>query len=439
MAAGSGPILVLSRAKVGQKMASPGIRAYQLAGALARALPESEITLAVPGAVGEVSPPEPNVRMQDWRSNGDALALAKAHDVSIARNFPPQFVRLLGKRRFALDAFTPLYVEWMELSRRMIEPRWRRTWMAGNRWYLNFQLTLADFLFCADDRQRDMWIGMLMALALVPPDTYENDPSLRRIIDVVPYGVPSTPMDPRGPVMKGVVPGIAPTDRILLWNGGITDWNDPFTLLHAMDRIAARRPEVKLVFMGVDHPDYVFGPNSGVTLRAITMAKEMGLYGRYVFFLEGWVPYERIDDYLAEADASVCLGYETVESRFAFRTRYVDLFRARVPLLCTQGDVLAERVGRDPLGVTVPERNVDAVCAGLERMLDDADFMVQCRMRLGAIATELSWDTAVAPLVKFCQEREPVTMPAGRRTVQAYARGGMYLAMKKIRPTEPLA
>src|SRR3970040_28492 len=104
------------------------------------------------------------------------------------------------------------------------------------------------------------------------------------------------------------------------------------------------------------------------------MAKELGLYGRNVHFLEGWVPYERIDDYLAEADASVCLGYENLESRFAFRTRYVDLFRARVPLLCPRGDVLADRVESDPLGITVPERDVEAVVAGIERLLGDGEF-----------------------------------------------------------------
>jgi hypothetical protein len=183
-------------------MASPGIRAYQIAGALGRALPEAEITLAIPDDRGEVAVPAANVRIQVWASNAEAAALAREHDIAIARNFPPIFARLLGQTRFALDAFTPLYVEWMELSKRDIEPKWRRTWMAGNRWYINLQLTLADFIFCADERQRDMWIGMLMALALVPPDVYERDPSLRRMIDIVPYGVSSRPLDARGPVMK---------------------------------------------------------------------------------------------------------------------------------------------------------------------------------------------------------------------------------------------
>ena len=424
--------LVLSRAAVGPRMASPGIRAYQIAAALGRALPDQEFTLAVPGDRGEVPPLSANVRLEHWDTNDDAVALARAHDTIIARNFPPQYTRLLGEKRFALDAFTPLYVEWMELSKRDIEPKWRRTWMAGNRWYINLQLTLSDFVFCADERQRDMWMGMLMALALVPPDMYERDPSLRKFIDVVPYGVPSRPLDPQGPVMRGVVPGIEPGDKILLWNGGITEWNDPVTLLHAMDRIRDRRPDVKVVFMGVNHPDYAFGPSAGVTKKAIETARELGLDGRSVFFLEGWVPYERIDDYLAEADASVCLGYENVESRFAFRTRYVDLFRARVPLLCTQGDVLADRVAEDPLGITVPERDVDGVVAGIDRLLDDAEFVATCKEHLGVIAKQLSWDVAVEPLVEFCRSGETWAMPAHRRRLESYARAGMYLAMKKI-------
>lgn len=425
-------ILVLSRAAVGPKMASPGIRAYQLAGALGRAIPEAEVTLAIPGDRGEVTLPAPNVRIQPWESNGHATFLAANHDVAVSRNFPPQFVRLMGKTLLALDAFTPLYVEWMELSRRDFPPNLRRTWMASNRWYLNLQLTLADFMFCADERQRDMWIGMLMALALVPPDMYERDPSLRKFIDIVPYGVSQRPLDPRGPVLRGVVPGIEPGDRILLWNGGITEWNDATTLLHAMDRLAARRPEVKLVFMGVNHPDYAFGPEAGVTKRAIDLARELGLENRNVFVLSGWVPYERIDDYLAEADASVCLGYENIESRFAFRTRYVDLFRARVPLLCTRGDVLAERVEDDPLGITVPERDVDAVVAGIERLLDDTSFAARCRENLARIAGELAWDVAVEPLAEFCRAGESWAMPPHRRRFDAFTRGAWYLGLKTI-------
>lgn len=429
---------MLSRAVVGPKMASPGVRAYQIAGALGRLLPEAEVTLAIPGDHGPVAPPAANVRIEPYRSNAEAGALARSHDVLIARNFPPSFARLLEEKRFALDAFTPLYVEWMELSKRDIQPRWRRTWMSGNRWYLNMQLTLADFIFCADERQRDMWTGMLMALALVPPDVYERDPSLRRLIDVVPYGVPGHPLAPRGPALRGVVPGIGEGDRILLWNGGITEWSDPATLIRAVGQLAEARPDLKLVFMGVNHPDYAFGPGIGVTRQAMALARELGLERRNVFFLEGWVPYEEIDGYLAEADASVCLGYENLESRFAFRTRYVDVFRARLPLLCTRGDVLAERVADGEMGITVPERDVAAVAAGITRLLDDHEFAGRCRENQARIAAELSWDEAVRPLAEFCRSGDSWAMPAARRRLHAYGRGAMYLAMKTLCQSPPV-
>lgn len=425
-------ILMLSRATVGPTMASPGIRAYQLAGALGRLLPDAEITLAIPPGHGTVAAPAENVHFATWKRNSEAVNLGRAHDITISRNLPPEFVRLLGSRRFAIDAFTPFYTEWMEISQRDLEPKWRRLWMASNRWYINFQLTMADYLFCADERQRDMWIGMLMALALVPPDVYERDPSLRKLIDVVPYGVSSRPLDARGPVMKGVIPGIAATDKVLLWNGAVAEWNDPLTLVKAMDRLAATRPEVKLVFMGVDHPEYVFGPAAGVMRDLLELTRELGLENRNVFFQSGWVPYERIDDYLAEADASVCLGWENIESRFAFRTRYVDVFRARLPLLCTQGDVLAERVAKDPLGITVPELDVDAVVDGIERLLDDADFAAECRRNLGGIAGELAWDLAAEPLARFCASDDSYAMPANRRRAEAFTRAGMYFVQKKL-------
>jgi glycosyltransferase involved in cell wall biosynthesis len=428
--------LIISRAAVGSRMASPGIRAYQLAGALGRALPGKEITLAIPGSDDGIPAPAPNVRMQQWASNGDALKLAREHPTTISRNFQPHLLRLLGKRRFALDAYTPFYVEWMELSKNGM--RGRRSWMSSNRWYLNLQLSMADYMFCADERQRDMWIGMLMALALVPPDMYERDPSLRSFIDVVPYGVSPAPLVHTRPVLRGVVEGIGEHDRILIWNGSITDWNDPFTLLEVMEHFATRRPEIKLVFLGVEHPDKVFDHTRGATQRAIELARERGLEGRNVFVLHGWRPYEEIDNYLAESDMAVCLGYEDIESRFAFRTRYVDVLRARLPLLCTRGDVLAERAAAEPFGIAVAERDLNGVIAGIERILDDAAFAETCRERAAAVGAELSWDEVVKPLVRFCESGESAAMPAARRVKQAWGRAGAYFALRELALVSPV-
>ncbi len=430
-------ILVISRAAVGPRMASPGIRAYQIAGALARTLPEARVTLARPAGQDPVAPPEPTVRIVDYRSNGELVRLARQHDVAIARNFPPHFIALMGKTLLAFDGYTPLLIEWLELAERDIGRRWRRVWSASNRWYVNLQLTMADYIFCADERQRDHWIGMLVALALLPSQVYERDPSVRSLVGVVPYGVPAKPLSPNGPAMRGVVPGIGPNDRILLWHGTVGEWNDPLTAIEAVHRLGRKRSDLRLVFMGVDHPDYVFGPNAGKLRAAIARTRELGIEGKSVFFLPGWVPYDEIDSYLAEADAGICLGYETVESRFAFRTRYVDAFRARLPLVCTRGDVLAERVERDPLGVAVPERDVEAAMAAIERVLDDADFAAECRRNLAAIAEELSWDRVVAPLAEFCVRGQSNAAPLAKRRRDAILRAAVYYVLKKANRNGP--
>jgi glycosyltransferase involved in cell wall biosynthesis len=276
-----------------------------------------------------------------------------------------------------------------------------------------------------------------VALALLPSEVYERDPSVRSLVGVVPFGVPAKPLAPNGPAMRGVVPGIGAQDRILLWHGTVTDWNDPVTAIEAVYRLGKRRSDLRLVFMGVDHPDYAFGPNAGKLREAIARARELGVEGRSVFFLPGWVPYDAIDSYLAEADAGICLGYETVESRFAFRTRYVDAFRARLPLVCTRGDVLAERVERDPLGVAVPERDVEAVMAAIERVLDDADFVAECRRNLAAIAEELSWDRVIAPLAEFCARGRTNAAPLGKRRRDAVVRAGVYYLLKKLNRSAP--
>jgi hypothetical protein len=100
--------------------------------------------------------------------------------------------------------------------------------------------------------------------------------------------------------------------------------------------------------------------------------------------------------------------------------------------------VLADRAQGAPLGITVPEKNVEAVIAGINRLLDDREFVAECKRNAAIVAAELSWDNAVEPLVRFCREGESWAMPAHRRRLQAYSRAGMYFAMKKICQSPPL-
>jgi glycosyltransferase involved in cell wall biosynthesis len=239
---------------------------------------------------------------------------------------------------------------------------------------LNAQIDQGDFFICASEVQRDFWIGALHSRGRINPRTYAADPTLRRLIDVVPFGLPDDDFDRTAaalpPVLKGVRPGIGATDTVLLWGGSLLDWQDPVTLIEAVAALAPRRPDVKLVFMGTKHPNPLVKP-----MRAVAASREraeaLGVLDRHVFFND-WVPYAERARYLAEADLGVSTHREHLETHFAFRTRMLDYVWARLPIVCTEGDIFARLVRSEGLGAAVPPGDVAALRDALRRVIADA-------------------------------------------------------------------
>lgn len=410
-------ILVLSKAPVGAMMSSPGIRALNIARVLARTLPETEVVLAVPGGSDLI--PDAPFRVQGY--TGRSLPrLALGFDIVISQGFPPTMLPAFFGRRFVMDFFTNFLIEGLEYRKEHVTPAVRRAWLNTQRAYLNLQLTLSDFVICANDRQRDAWLGMMSSLGLITGQVYDRDNTLDALVGVAAYGVrpdaapslagtehdhhpPSTAEDRTiGPVLKGVFPGIGPHDTVILWNGGILKWYDPLTLIRAVARIVPRRPEVKLLFLGTKYPVSGFDPGSTID-EAIGLARRLGLLGTHILFNDGWLPYDESGRYMLEADIGVSTYYDNLEAHFSYRTRMIDFLWAETPLVCTRGDVIAEMVQRRGLGVAVPERDVDALEAALTRLLEDRTFYRACKQNLSAIKDELRWERTLAPLVEFCR------------------------------------
>jgi hypothetical protein len=78
------------------------------------------------------------------------------------------------------------------------------------------------------------------------------------------------------------------------------------------------------------------------------------MLGSGVIFNDTWVPYEHRDGWLMAADCALSTHLEHLETRFSSRTRLLDCFWARLPIVCTGGDELADRVERENLGAVVP-------------------------------------------------------------------------------------
>jgi glycosyltransferase involved in cell wall biosynthesis len=242
----------------------------------------------------------------------------------------------------------------------------------------------------------------LAAIGRINPVIYDEDETLDQLIRVVPFGVSdSTALHTRS-VLRNVVPGITDESKIILWGGGVYNWFDPISLLHAVDRLRQRLPEVRLYFLGMKHPN-PHVPEMRMAVRTRALADELGLTDTHVFFNDGWVEYEDRQNYLLEADLGVSTHLDHVETEFSFRTRILDYLWARLPVVATGGDSFAELIDDRGLGATVPAEDVDALEAALFSLLSDPARIAACRKAAAELADDYRWSKVLQPLVEFCR------------------------------------
>ncbi|MCL5951097.1 MAG: glycosyltransferase family 4 protein [Chloroflexi bacterium] len=403
---GKAHILLISQDVVGAEMAGPGIRYYHLARTLGREFP---VLLALPGDCARDLPTVDfhtvSYRPGDWHS------LSAQVDGARAVIFPSDIASDLPQLAesgvpLVVDGYDPMLAEWLPLVHDQGLSEQESRWFARMR-LLNFQYLMGDFFICASERQRDWWLGLLEANGRINPYTYGEDASLRRLIDVVPYGLPETPPQPSRPVIKGIWPGISATDRVILWGGGLWSWLDPLTAIRAMERVWERRPDARLVFPGTRRPNPALVGIATHEQAARDLALQLGLLDKAVFF-GGWVPYTEWPNVLLESDVALTLHYEsTLETRLAFRSRILEYIWAGLPIVTTRGDATSEVVAQNEIGTLVESQDPDGVANAILDLIDSPRQDWQRRM--DKVRPTLTWERAAEPLIAFC--RQPYRAP----------------------------
>lgn len=394
-------IAVVTNDTIARTMAGPAIRAVQLAGALADAGHDVRLASTTGAAIDDL-------RFRVERVDDESiLSLSEWSDILVFQGWV-----LSGRPRLAredkllvADIYDPLHLETLEQARDDGEIN-RRLAVRNAVGVLNEQLLRADFFLCASEKQRDLWLGQLAAVGRVNPATYDQDGSLRALLDVVPFGVGDEEPVRTGPGIRGVVPGVAEGDKVVVWGGGIYNWFDPETLIRAIDRARLTVPNIRLVFMGLKHPNPDV-PEMKAAVRARQVAAELGLTGVHVFFNEGWVPYDQRQNLLLDADIGVSTHHAHLETEFSFRTRMLDYFWCGLPVVTTNGDSMATLVEARGAGVTVPPGATEPLADALVRLLDDDVANASARQGSRLLADELRWSRVVEPLLRYCADAKP--------------------------------
>lgn len=398
-------------------MAGPAIRAWNIARVLSR---EHEVALMTTTRLDHVEAP---FRLHLVRP-GETAAFAELHEWSEVVVFQghalDQFEALRTTSKVLVaDIYDPMHLEMLEQGRELARATWELRVSTATR-VLNDQFALADFFLCASERQRLFYLGQLAGLGRITPAMYEEDPHLRGLLDVAPFGLPQSPPVHERKAVKGVLPGIEDGDRLIIWGGGLYSWFDPKTLIRAVAALVERRPGARLFFLGTKHPGV---EEMGIVRESFDVARELGVLDSAVFFNEEWVQYDDRQNYLTEADAGVSTHMSHLETTFSFRTRILDYLWAGLPMVVTEGDSFAELVEEEALGLVVPAQDVTALALALERVLYDDDFAAAARRNVERVREDFAWEKSLAPLEAFVRSPHRAIDHADSREDRSAQRG----------------
>ena len=413
-------LLIVTHETIGPKMAGPGIRAWELACALSE---QFEVMLAAPGEPGRhhdkvrllgYERDDPlHTRLRSYLANADVVLVMG----SLLTQIP--LLQDLGKPTI-VDLYDPFELEKLAQSA-VVEEQYHATLDQESDASLSLEARIGDFYICASERQRDFWLGILLANRRINTLTYAQDPTMRTLIDVVPFGMPPRPPRHRHSVLKGIHPGISTDDKLIFWNGGLWQWFDPLTLLDALVLVLASRDDVKLYFAAGKHFDTDAVPEMPIYTQVVERCRELGLLDRHVFFGD-WIPYDERADYLLEADLGVSIHQATLESRFASRSRILDCIWAGLPVISTEGDPLSDMLAQRGLGRTVPPDRPDALAETILKMLADDGLRRRVAAQAQGIREEFAWSRSVEPIASFLGRVAfaPDALQASRRTAEAW-------------------
>ncbi len=395
-------VLLITSDTVAGRMAGPAIRYWETAKVLA----DTDKFNVVLACMGNPDVSYPGIRLVPYSiSNPDTLLDAARHsDIVMLHGFLlddiPKLRKIVAPKYVIVDLYDPFMIENMEIFREYDRGEQVKRHREASE-ATEFQLQFGDFFVCANEKQRDYWIGMLSAYSRVNPRFYASDRTGESLIGLMPFGISDKPPAHTAQVLKGKWPGIGPDDKVILWGGGVWNWFDPLTLIRAVKRISETRQDVKLFFMGVTHPNPAI-PKMKMLTAAVELAKELGVYDRYVFFNFGWVEYEQRQNYLLEADLGVSCHFKTLETRFSFRTRILDYLWADLPIVCTKGDYFGDLVESARLGKTVDFENDGELAETICSLLDDPAAYVSCKDNIRKVAEGYKWSRVSRSVLDFC-------------------------------------
>ncbi|MFM8791534.1 MAG: glycosyltransferase [Solirubrobacterales bacterium] len=390
---------------IGGQMSAVGIRQIEVGRALAA---HCTVTFASTAATNDEGHGIPIV---PCRTRAEFRDLLRTHDVlyTLGLNSDRFLDVVRSGIRVVLDLYTPLAFEvmecWPEVPDAVMEPLHRRS----VRWTLA-QLARADFIVCASEPQKDLWLGMMNATGMLTVGDSRRDPAWHERIAVVPFGVPEGRPQPQGHPLRDRLPGLARGDFLMLWSSKLLTWQDPETLIHAMALLREQDPTIRLVFLGIGEPRPLDGSmydNATLpTRRTRAIADELRLTNETVFFLTERVPYREMGAYYRDADVAIATYPDSLETRICLGTRLLDYLWAGLPMVVSGVELQREFVEGQGLGRVARPHDAAGLAGAIAQLRRDVATGGVDESAFARAAERLRWSRVTAPIVRYCESSQ---------------------------------
>lgn len=279
-----------------------------------------------------------------------------------------------------VDLYDPFIIENLHYSRTSLDDTYRH-----DRGTLMRSLARGDFFLCASDAQRMFYLGLLLASGRISPERFHGDPSLRSLIEIVPFGVPPprasrTPAEPR---------------RLLF--GGIYDWYEPVIAIEAVAIARQRVPGLTLTFN--EHPNAALTPQKKATDAKMFIARRK--WDDFVAF-EPWAPYAEREAYYRQFDAAILTFRQSLETDLSMRTRVYDYLWSGLPIITSSANGTNEIIEKYGTGLVVDSDAAEDFADRITELVHDAARYRSMVDGTHRFVEDHQWATVLAPLFDFC-------------------------------------
>jgi len=265
----------------------------------------------------------------------------------------------------------------------------------------NRTLLYSDKVFCRSEKARDFILGSLAALGRANIYNYGKERNFRNIAEVAPFGIPQTSPHHTKNIYRGVISGVGKNDFLLLWNGGVWNWNDATGLVEIMNYIRRRDKKIKLIFQGFHNPQSKYAL-SAEAKKARRLAEKRSLINNNIFITSEWINYDERGNYLTEVDAGITLSPNIPEANFFIKTRYYDYIWAGKPIILNEFEAFAPEVKNKGLGLVLTG-DYRQMAEDIIRFSRNKKSLAKIRKNLLAYKKGRDWRSNLGPVVDFCQ------------------------------------